>query len=81
MDIDKLIQREAPNTDQHDIAYAKKLKAAYNTHKTFPIKKLLIHQKTAAAIFMERGATHQNTARCVIIYELLKEKTLAARNK
>lgn len=73
MDIQKYIKQEAPNNDKHDKAYAKALKIAYDINHKSSKQELIEYQKLARAMYARNGATHQNTARCMIVYELLKE--------
>ena len=72
MNIDKLIKREAPGTDQHDISYRQALLKVYVRIKNSSKEQLIEYQKLARYRYAKEGATHQNTARCIVIYELLK---------
>ena len=73
MNINKLIKHEAPGTDEHDMAYAKALKAIYELIKNNSKDELIFYQKFARDVYARDGSTHNNTAHCMIIYELLKQ--------
>ncbi len=73
MDIKKLIQQEAPEADKndiHDSAYAKALQKAYDQFKNDPFIELKYQQKFARESY---DGSHQSTARCTILYALIKE--------
>lgn len=74
MDIEKYIKENAPNDDQHDRAYAAALKDAYEKNKDLSKEELLFRQNFARELYRRDGNSHINTARCCIIYELLRDK-------
>jgi hypothetical protein len=74
MNIDAFIKQNAGNDDEHDKAYATALKAVYEATKDLTKEELLFRQEYARSLYARDGNTHRNTALCVIIYELLKEK-------
>ena len=73
MDIEKYIEKHASKDSEHDRAYAAALKIAYEQNKNLSKEKLLISQNIARSLYARNGNSHQNTAMCCIIYELLKE--------
>jgi hypothetical protein len=73
MNIEKLIKRDAYRDDEHDKAYAKALRSIYELIKNNSKDELLFYQKFARDAYAKGGNTHNNTARCVITYELLKQ--------
>ena len=72
MDIDKLIQQEAPNDSEHDRCYAKALRCEFTTYNGLARGKLLDLQRSARVLYGKDGGTHYSTARCVVLYNLLK---------
>jgi len=74
MDIEKLIAREAPKKNKHDMIYRLALRKQYLIHKNITATQLKIRQSLASSLYIKNGATHENVARCVVIYELLMEK-------
>jgi hypothetical protein len=73
MDINKYIKQVASDDNEHDKAYATALKSAHQSNKDKSKKELIEYQKVARAFYARGGSTHTNTARCTIIYELLKQ--------
>ena len=73
MDINKFIEKNAGGDSEHDKAYAKALKNAYDFNKNLSKEGLLFNQQMGRDLYARYG-THKNTAMCVITYELLKEK-------
>jgi hypothetical protein len=73
MDIEKYIKKHASQDSEHDRAYAAALKIAYESNKNLSEKELLIRQPIVRALYAKHGNSHQNTAMCCVIYELLKE--------
>lgn len=73
MNIDKLIKRIASGTNEHDMTYAKALRVVYELIKNNSKDELIFYQKFARDVYAKDGNTHNNTARCMIIYELLKQ--------
>jgi hypothetical protein len=73
MDIRKLIKRDAYRDTEHDKAYAKAIRSIYELIKNNSKDELIFYQKYARDAYARNGSTHNNTARCVVIYEILKE--------
>jgi hypothetical protein len=71
MTIDELISREAPSDSEHDKAYAEQLKRAYARYQSMSKDRLKIEQRIARIEYGKNMATHQDTANCVVIYNLL----------
>lgn len=75
MNIEKLIRREAPNKDTHDRAYAKALRSVYNCHKDRSCDDIETILNMARQAYALNGAGHFTTATCVVLSEILGEKT------
>ncbi|MHC4159536.1 MAG: hypothetical protein ACYSSO_10715 [Planctomycetota bacterium] len=77
MDIEELIKSEAPDNSPHDIAYAIVLQSCYHTYKDLDLSTLQEYQQLARQI---RNGTHYHTASCMVLQELIYEKSrLGAR--
>ena len=75
MNIDKFIEDKAPNkTLEHDKAYAAALMYMYSVYSLKSVKELTIALSAAREQYRLNGNTHDNTARTVIIHNLLEEK-------
>jgi hypothetical protein len=72
MEIEKLIQREAPGEDVHDNAYSSALMDCYELYKDMPIDTLKDLQSAARETYT---GNHVTTAACVVLAELIKEKS------
>jgi len=73
MDIEKLIKRDAYKDNEHDKAYAKAIRSIYELIKNNSKDELLFYQKYARDAYARNSNTHENTARCMVVYELLKQ--------
>ena len=74
MKIDKYIQQQAPkhnDGDPHDMAYAEALRGAHAVYKDMNLTDLKKWQVVARKHY---DATHNMTAACMILYELISEK-------
>lgn len=71
MNIESFIQKEAPNDDVHDKAYARCLREAYGLYKGLELETLKEYQKTARA---RHDSSHRSTAMCMMLYKLIEEK-------
>ena len=70
MDIEAFIKEEAPNDDEHDKAYAKALRSAYEVYKDLPLINLKYAQKFARQKY---DGCHESVAQCMVLYELIKD--------
>jgi hypothetical protein len=81
MDIEKYIDKKCPcrNEDSdsgiHDRAFARALAGQYEIHKNKSLEQLKLAQMLAREDYRFGGNTHRATAACMIIYELIEEKS------
>ena len=75
MDIQKFIASEMKCTseDQQE-EYTQELLLRYDLYCNQSLAELEYSIEIARAIYARSGATHANTARCVVIHELIQEK-------
>ena len=74
MNIEELIKREAPGDDIHDRSYAKELRAVWlDFSRPLDVPTIKFHLELARTLYAKRGATHYNTALCVVLAQRLKE--------
>ena len=76
MNIDKLILRECPGdiNNLHNSAYTRALRLAYNKFCNMSIEKLKICLNMVREGYRIQGSTHQATADCVVLFELINKK-------
>jgi hypothetical protein len=73
MNIIRYVKDEAPDYDiegSHDFYYGKALFRAYDVYFNFSKERLLDCQKSARLM---HDSSHERTAACMVLYELLKE--------
>ena len=80
MDIEKYIEKRCPHRFEdndcgvHDRAFEKALKENYEFFKDNSRAQLKSNQTLAREAYRLGGNSHFNTARCMIIFEMLEEK-------
>lgn len=65
MNIDELIQREAPRSDEHDVSFARELRRAYIRVRHLNDESLLVYLQK-----------ERRVADCIVAHELAKERGL-----
>lgn len=73
MDIEKLIEREAPSESKHDKTYASHLRIWFNTYKYYSLEQL--RQERQSFKIEQYHGTHDQTAQRVVVFALIKELT------
>ena len=79
MNIEKFINKLCParNEDSdsgiHDRSYARALAGAHAVFSGCSLNRLEMHLELARESYRFDGNSHTNTARCVILYELINE--------
>ena len=73
MDINELIKKEAPANNEHDQAYAKALKASFESFQGLSQKDLKIQLQLARERYRKNMGRHQDTADCIVLTELIHD--------
>lgn len=74
LDIEEIIKRECPGTDENDIHYAIALRGAYKYYSNISyMEALLVKQNQARQAYAIYGPSHTNTAKSAIIGEMIKK--------
>jgi len=73
MNIEELIDREAPDDDSYDRNYAKELRGVWaDFARPIDVPTIKFHLELARSLYVQ-NSTHYNTALCVVLAQRLKE--------
>jgi hypothetical protein len=80
MNIETMVRIECPKRNNpeedggHDKAYEKALREAYDKFHDLPIDLIKTNLEYYREQFSITGSTHENTASCMVLYELTKKE-------
>ena len=81
MNIEELIDREAPDDDSYDRNYAKELRGVWaDFARPIDVPTIKFHLELARSLYVQ-NSTHYNTALCVVLTQRLRDAERKGENE